>query len=347
MGRPADWTRIATIERNFRRILTLNPRESARFVPAESWWELRWCAWLFSAALLAMMTACYSQRYDACAFVTLFPAWCGAVLGLAAAWAGFSRRHRLPSTLLAVLWLAFLLAFADGPMSLARGCLPAPERGNQLRVVSLNCAGNSAAAGEVRPMDPDIVLLQESPSADTLDALAREMYGSSANLVRGYDASILARGLVEAVQVPPEHRGNFVHARVEFDGTMINVISLRLLPCPIRFDFWSPDCWRYYRSNREMRRQQLARIVAYVKTLSVDEPLIVGGDFNCPPGDAAILLREPRLQDAFLIAGRGWGATIIDLAGWPLIRIDQIWTSRDLAPRASSPAGRTRPTTTW
>ena len=30
------------------------------------------------------------------------------------------------------------------------------------------------------------------------------------------------------------------------------------------------------------------------------------------------------------MAGRGWGATIIDIAGVPLIRIDQIWTSRQL-----------------
>jgi endonuclease/exonuclease/phosphatase (EEP) superfamily protein YafD len=273
--------------------------------------------------------------------VTLFPAWCWAVVGVAAAAVAFSRRSWLPSTTMAALWFAFLLTSADSPASLVRGCLPAPQRGTNLRVVSLNCAGVSRAAQEVRPYDPDVVLLQESPSADALDGLARELYGSSANLVRGYDASIVARGRVTAVAVPPEHRGNFVHARVELDGRMINVISLRLSPCPIRLDLWSTDCWRYYRSNRERRRLQLAQIADYVKTLSADEPLIVGGDFNCPPGDAVVQLLKPRLTDAFAVAGRGWGATIIDVYGWPLIRIDQIWTSREL--RATCVVARRAP----
>ena len=57
-----------------------------------------------------------------------------------------------------------------------------------------------------------------------------------------------------------------------------------------------------------------------------------GGDFNCPPRDAVFRLLEPRLTDAFAAAGRGWGATIIEFSGWPLIRIDQIWTS-DATPR--------------
>jgi endonuclease/exonuclease/phosphatase (EEP) superfamily protein YafD len=149
-------------------------------------------------------------------------------------------------------------------------------------------------------------------------------------LVRGVDASILARGHVTAVEVPPRFRGNFVHARVQLDGRTVNVISLRLFPCPVRFDFWSRDAWRYYRVNRENRRRQLEQIAEYIKTLPSDEPLIVGGDFNCPPRDAVLRLLEPRLTDAFAAAGRGWGATIIEFSGWPLIRIDQIWTSNQL-----------------
>ena len=172
------------------------------------------------------------------------------------------------------------------------------------------------------------MLIQESPTAAALAELATELYGSSATLVRGVDASIVARGNVTAVAVPPEFRENFVHARIRLDGQTIHAISLRLHVCPIRLDLWSPDCWRYYQSNREVRRRQLARIADYAKTLPADEPLVLGGDFNCPPRDAVLKLLEPRLTDAFSVAGRGWGATIIELSGWPLIRIDQIWTSR-------------------
>ena len=58
--------------------------------------------------------------------------------------------------------------------------------------------------------------------------------------------------------------------------------------------------------NRETRRRQLAQIADYAKTLPADEPLILGGDFNCPPRDAVLKLLEPRLTDALPVAGCGW-----------------------------------------
>lgn len=228
------------------------------------------------------------------------------------------------------LWLTFLLLAADSPASFWRALWPATAKGRALRVVSLNCAGSSSAARGVERLDPDIILFQESPTAETLTALAAKLYGSDANLVRGYDPSILARGEVTAVAVPPKHYQNFVHARVELDGHAIHVISLRLFPCPVNLELWSPDCWRYYQTNRENRRRQLATIANYAKTLPPEEPLILGGDFNCPPRDAVLQLLKPWLIDAFTAAGRGWGATIIELSGIPLIRIDQIWTNAQL-----------------
>ncbi len=284
---------------------------------------------LVSGMLLAFVAVCYWQHFDACAFVTLFPPWIWTAGGLALVALARSAHRRWPSVLLMVLWLAFLIGASDTPLSLARACWWTPQRSGTIRVVSLNCAGNSAATRDIRDVDPDIVLVQESPSADALTALAAELYGSSANLVRGPDASILARGHVTAVPIPPRYSENFVHARVEVDGRVINVISLRLFPCPVNLDFWSADCWRYYRTNRQNRRRQLATIVDYAKTLPTNEALILGGDFNCPPRDAVLELLQPGLSDAFVTAGRGWGATIIELAGVPLIRIDQIWINSD------------------
>jgi endonuclease/exonuclease/phosphatase (EEP) superfamily protein YafD len=55
-------------------------------------------------------------------------------------------------------------------------------------------------------------------------------------------------------------------------------------------------------------------------------PLIVGGDFNAPAGDAVFRLLRPRLRDAFAEAGCGWGNTIIN--DFPFARIDQIWIGR-------------------
>ncbi|MGE3241799.1 MAG: endonuclease/exonuclease/phosphatase family protein [Pirellulales bacterium] len=291
---------------------------------------LRAACWVASATLLAFVFACYWWRFDSSAFVTLFPPWCWALGGFGLAWLGHAKRHRWRSGVLLALWLAFLLLAADSPASIWRALWPAAEQATAIRVVSLNCAGNSSAARDVERLEPDIILFQESPTAQTLTELAASLYGSDTNLVRGYDPTIVARGKVTAVPVPPQYYQNFVHARVELDGRVINVISLRLFPCPVNLEFWSRDCWRYYQTNRENRRRQLATIAEYAKTLPPEEPLIIGGDFNCPPRDAALESLKPWLTDAFTVAGRGWGATIIEFSGLPLIRIDQIWTNSQL-----------------
>jgi endonuclease/exonuclease/phosphatase (EEP) superfamily protein YafD len=291
---------------------------------------IRAALWAASALLLVFVLLSFWERFDACTVVTLFPTWCWATAGLAIALLGWSRRHARLCGALVAAWLLFLVVFSDTPISLLRSALPEPTRGRTLRVVSLNCAGRSTAAEEVAALDPDVVLIQESPWQNDLTALARRMYGPGSHVLLGPDASILARGSITPVAVPPALRENFVHARVEVDGTTIDVISLRLYPCPIRLDIWSPDCWKSYQANRITRRRQLTKIADYVATLPADTRLVVGGDFNCPPRDAVLTLLEPRLTDAFTVAGRGWGATIIELFGWPMIRIDQVWTSPQL-----------------
>jgi vancomycin resistance protein VanJ len=285
--------------------------------------------WAVAVALLVFASLAYWRRYDEWAAVTLFPVWCWAALGIVLVILGTSQWRRRKAVLLVGLWAAFLVAFADAPWSVVRAFQSGSPRGD-LRVATLNCAGIGGALQKVVLYQPDIVLVQESPIADELSAVARELFGDEAQVLRGPDASILARGDVTTVEVPAPYRENFVHARVTIDGKLTNVISLRLYPCPVRIDLWSRDCWKSYEANRVTRRRQLERVANYVNTLPEDEPLIVGGDFNCPPGDAVLWLLQPRLTDAFTVAGRGWGATIIDVAGVSMIRIDQIWTSRQL-----------------
>ena len=56
-------------------------------------------------------------------------------------------------------------------------------------------------------------------------------------------------------------------------------------------------------------------------------PLIVAGDFNAPQGDKIFSLLPNTLYDTFRAQGRGIGNTIIN--DMPMLRIDQIWVSRD------------------
>jgi endonuclease/exonuclease/phosphatase (EEP) superfamily protein YafD len=228
------------------------------------------------------------------------------------------------------MWLAYLLAFAEEPHSLTRlGPWPDPQwkkavkAGRAIRVISLNCAGGSAeAALETVRYKPDIVLLQESPSRHETNELARQLYKSDLGCVWGLDASILTDGT--PLKAPLSPLKPFVAARVRLPtGIWVEVISLRLLPPSASIDLWSPRCWREHAENRRLRRGQVRDMMEFVKTRPRGLPLIIGGDFNAPAGDAVFRLLQPRLHDAFAEAGLGLGNTALNQ--FPFSRIDQIW----------------------
>ena len=56
-----------------------------------------------------------------------------------------------------------------------------------------------------------------------------------------------------------------------------------------------------------------------------DVPVVFGGDFNAPAGDALFSLARPRFHDTFAEGGRGWGNTVLNEL--PAERFDQIWSS--------------------
>lgn len=290
-----------------------------------------------SAALWAFVALCYFARFDSCAVITVFPAWVWLIPGLSLAALESSRGNRRFGVTIVALWLAFLLSFADTPASLLRGLVRSVSSANlaetdkTLRVITLNCATSVKAAGEVAELHPDIVLLQESPSKEHLEALAGLLFGGDGGVVSGPDASIVARGRVTPVDTPASDRGDCVQARIRLDsGIELTVVCLRLAPSTFRLDFWSPACWRDYADNRRKRRRQLLVILQETEAMPSSMPLILGGDFNAPPGDAVCRPLRPRLVDAFGGAGVGWGGTIVN--DWPFLRIDQVWVSDHFSP---------------
>jgi vancomycin resistance protein VanJ len=179
----------------------------------------------------------------------------------------------------------------------------------------------------VAALRPDVVLIQESPGREPLVALARELFANEGHVLVGVDASIVVHGIIEPLPVPDDVTTYAVHGRVRLvDGPEIEVISLRLEAPIVRIDLWLPECWREQRANRQRRRKQLETILGVASRSKNKLPLIVGGDFNAPPGDA-IFQALPPLHDAFGEAGRGWGNTIINAAAF--LRIDQIWLSSE------------------
>lgn len=272
-------------------------------------------------AVLAALCAAYAFKPDGAAALTIFPAWTWLPLGILPALFRLRRDRRGALVLLAV-WVVYGLAFSEEWTSLRRFGRTEARIPNTVRVVTLNCAGGSAeAAGEVAAFRPDIVLLQESPSGSEVEALAKKLFGPEGAMVKGPDASIVARGPVVPRKLP-RGTADFVVADVSVGGRPVRVVSLRLLPPVFRIDLFSPSSWQELAQNRQARRSEIADLVAF---LGGSAPTILGGDFNCQSGDRALDAMPVWLRDAFYEGGRGWGHSAVN--DYPLARIDQIWVS--------------------
>ena len=295
-----------------------------------------------SLALWVCVAAMYAIRPDALAAITLAPLWLWAVPGVLLAGLAVHRRRRLAGWTLVAVWVSWTLLCADETPALMRSLArsdrrkwqTAFEQDQALRIVSVNCGdGGAATLRELGDIAPDIVLSQESPGKQMVAELAHELFGDSGAAVASPDAAILVRGRILEYGVPVDAPGNAVWARVRLpSGIELLVVSLRLEPCLVRCDLWSADCWSGQRVNREIRRSQIAAILSDLPD-AANVPVIIGGDFNAPAGDA--IFREfPRtFRDAFRQAGQGWGDTIVNQV--PLQRIDQIWIGPGLQAMAA------------
>ena len=294
----------------------------------ECWEWLRRVALGFSWTLWVGVSLCFVGRWDAVAVVTLPPYWAwGGVGALCAAIAWRIRGNGNPKILLA-LWLGSSLHFSDD----LRGLVWSPFRAgmwrgtgspqSRVRLVSLNCASQARAAEEAWAWHPDIVLLQESPSSNDVARLCQDWFGREGSFLYGLDCSIIARGRLTTIANPRTLRYRWGRLTLP-EGLVVDVVSVRLHPPDIRMDLWSSDCWRQHRLGREIRRAQLGELVNLLQPAFGRNPMIVGGDFNAPAGDAIFRLFGSSMKECFREAGRGWGNTGINTC--PISRPDQIW----------------------
>lgn len=285
---------------------------------------------LIGIAAFVLSLFCY--RPDRLAAMTVIPTECWFLGGVALQLMFVKICQKSLWRISMMIWLAFSLLWVEPPVSLWRMSVPAPlpssER-HRIRIVSLNCeVGSPAALRDLIAQRPDLVLLQESPNRETLSTWVQELFGDQGAMIWSPDASILARGKLTPRQFPAESA--FVAATWELEGQpVIDVFSLRLWPQPFRVDYWNPACWQRFYEVRKIQREQVQTL--QLVAARYEHPLIVGGDFNCVPGDPAEApLREVGLKDAYFIAGRGWGRTITN--DYPFHRIDRLWLSSNLTP---------------
>ncbi len=298
--------------------------------------KLSWCVRL-SILLCVAVSLCYYLRPDSFAAITFFPAWIWLIIGLILAMPSIRAKRKYAFAVVLLMWIGYMFAFVEEPFSLIRRAgvssieiNRARGSGKVVRVVTLNCAGgNFAAASEVKKYRPDIVLLQESPSRSDISRLARELYGKCGSFAYGPDASIIVRGKLQAFHQSSPESCIYTAAAVRLrSGFKANVVSLRLVPPVFRMDLWSPNCWRSQKENRQERREQIKLVAAKICRFPKDMPVIIGGDFNAPAGDAVFRMLKPKLHDAFAEGGLGWGNTVLNET--PMQRIDQIWASSNV-----------------
>ncbi|MCC6484501.1 MAG: endonuclease/exonuclease/phosphatase family protein [Armatimonadetes bacterium] len=285
---------------------------------------------LLAVVILSGCQKVYMYQPDALAGLTVWPGWMWIVLSWLLSAISLMRKRPAYFVIMTVLSVVYLPLVSEEPWSLARSLMPqrtAPS--TTLRIVSVNCAGGTAAAAlETRRLHPDIVLLQESPGADKVAHVARSLFGRSASYITGMDSSIISRYPLEKQRLPVELAVRSAAARVRWQSSELFVVSTHLSVAPFRYDFWTRDYWSSFRDVRERHREQVQLLAGHVSALPRQAPVVVGGDFNSPAHDGAFSPFKGLMRDSFRSHGRGWGNTFLN--SFPVIRIDQIWISKAL-----------------
>ena len=284
-----------------------------------------------SVVLLLAFVVTHAWRIDIFMMATVFPVVIWFVAGITLAlFVGSLNKCRIG---LVISWLMVAIVLGDAPQSMIRSFIPSSlqDNGNEIRIVSLNCLSESDAARECMSLNPDVILLQESPYRKSLERIATDFPGYS--IVWTKNASMLVRGSVTPFTTPRKLAGEFVFANVHLtNGAKFNVASLRLIPSPKRINVWNRHAWIEFAVNRRRRRKELSEILHGINSQLQNDPIVIGGDFNAPARDAIFDLLKPNLRDAFPEAGRGWGKTITN--DYPVQRIDQIWISSHFRARS-------------
>ncbi len=296
---------------------------------------------LLMLAYLAV-AVCLLNRWDAMVVVTLVPVWLWAAVGALVSLLCWIACRRIAPGFVFCLCLATGVVFSEETRGLYREVATSlqnrrgaePEEAVPLRIVAVRCGGGEVALRRAAESSPDILVVQEAPGKMVLEAVADQLYGVERSVTSGGTLAVLARG--EALAVLPDPQGAALHVRLKRpDGFVCDVTVLDLPGCAPRRDMWRPAVWgELVQARVETRR--------LVRTHLGENPInrakvarIVCGGFGTPPGDDVFRpLENGGMVDTFSVAGVGWGNTFP--SDYPLLRLDQIWVSPNLAPVKTS-----------
>lgn len=273
-----------------------------------------------ACVLVIVLTAIYAVGGDRTlwgAWITVAPPLVWVVLLLPTA-------VRLRSVAFAFCLVGFAAITMEWPRS------PSSGHGSEdtIRVLSWNIgAGNSAWAESAQEHTPDIVLVQEGMKPLTVwDGY--HWYGTP-------DPGALLR--VPAEILPTEKIGPWTEPQLlltEIRGKKILIANVRMMLPSVVIQLVNPfgeSPTENYRARVE-QYQKLATLLERTAATVDADAILLAGDFNVPARMPSLDPLRAILDDAWLTAGEGWGATVPEFL--PLTRIDQLWLSPEIQPTA-------------
>jgi vancomycin resistance protein VanJ len=223
---------------------------------------------------------------------------------------------------------------------------PAPEvaAAVELDVMTWNIYGNNPELAtvieELQKRPASVVVLQETAGewlAD--DDVLKKIYPYQLRYMQGAPG-----GLVLLSTYPIINYSSWDSHRQDWDPTAVLWAELELAPGKTAIVATahpnSPDtdtCARPWCFDPTLRNNQINRIFEQVdQLLARKKPLILAGDFNTTQWEPTYATLTENLQDTYLKGGLGWGATwrpfVLADHKYPLLRIDYILASPDVAP---------------
>lgn len=273
------------------------------------------------------LIALYGIRPNTLSALTLYPAWLWLFPPLLIL-ALIRKKYIYHRVFLIGTFLVYGALFVEEPLHFFKGVHSPPQYekpDGAIRLITFNCLGQGIALDEIRVLQPDFVFLQESPTPDRVSTFAREFSNTEALYIQDFDTAIIAPGeSLEKIEV--ELALSFCTIGILTTPTFgkIQLVSLRLKPSMPRIDLWNPKCWIEQKRTREIQLEQINGLLGILDTTM---PTIIGGDFNVPQGDPVFSVLRRHFYDAYRSGGRGIGNTILN--DFPVLRIDQIWLSKD------------------
>jgi endonuclease/exonuclease/phosphatase (EEP) superfamily protein YafD len=206
------------------------------------------------------------------------------------------------------------------------------HKGSHVRIVTWNVlragSGSSATriAQSLKQQKVDIICLQETRGpneAKFRKALRREFSGW--NLTFAGDVMTLSRFplIQQKKHAAPAPSKRFVlDTTFRIGEKQLRVLNAHWTTSPLLSELKK----QWPGGSSKMRSVQASQLLKLTQNSTT--PFLVAGDFNNPPRGRIYNRLAQQWQDAFAVRGFGLGGTYP--ARYPLLRIDYIWTSRDI-----------------